>query len=60
MLFQYGISGGEKLTKRVKIAYGKPIDLSKYNEMYKNKETEKEALEEATKVIMDAIIELTK
>lgn len=59
-MFLYGISGGEKLTKRVKIVYGKPLDLSKYKEMYKNKETEKEALEEATKVIMDAIIELTK
>lgn len=55
-----GISGGEKLFKKVKIAYGKPLDLSKYQEMYKNKETEKEALEEATKLIMDSIIELTK
>lgn len=59
-MFQYGISGGEKLTKRVKIAYGKPLDLSKYKEMYKNKETEKQALEEATNVIMEAILELTK
>ena len=55
-----GISGGLKKFKKVKIVYGKPLDLSKYKEMYKNKETEKEALEEATKVIMDAIIELTK
>ncbi len=55
-----GISGGLKKFEKVKIVYGKPLDLSKYREMYKNKETEKEALEEATKVIMDAIIELTK
>ena len=55
-----GISGGLKKFEKVKIVYGEPLDLSKYREMYKNKETEKEALEEATKVIMDAIIELTK
>lgn len=55
-----GISGGEKPFKKVKLVYGKPIDLSKYNELYKNKETEKEALEEATKIIMDSILELTK
>ena len=55
-----GISGGEKPFKKVKIAYGKPIDLSEYRTMYKNKETEKQALEEATKVIMEHILELTK
>ncbi len=55
-----GISGGLKKFEKVRIAYGKPLDLSKYEEMYKNKETEKEALEEASKVIMDSIIELTK
>lgn len=52
-----GISGGEKPFKRIKISYGKPIDLSNYQDLYKNKDTEKEALEEATKVIMDAIRE---
>ena len=60
MQYQHGISGGEKPFKKVKIAYGKPIDLSKYREMYKNKENEKDALEGATKVIMNAILELTK
>lgn len=55
-----GISGGLKKFEKVTIKYGKPIDLSKYQEMYKNKETEKEALEEASKLIMDSIIELTK
>lgn len=55
-----GISGGLKKFEKVTIKYGEPIDLSKYQEMYKNKETEKEALEEASKLIMDSIIELTK
>lgn len=55
-----GISGGLKKFEKVKIVYGKPVDLSEYQEMYKNKDTEKQALEGATKVIMDAIIELTK
>lgn len=55
-----GISGGLKKFEKVTIKYGKPIDLSKYQEMYKNKETEKEALEEVSKLIMDSIIELTK
>ncbi|MBO5478926.1 MAG: 1-acyl-sn-glycerol-3-phosphate acyltransferase [Clostridia bacterium] len=55
-----GISGGIKKFEKVKIVYGKPLDLSKYTEMYKNKETEKQALEEASKFIMDSIIELTK
>lgn len=55
-----GISGGIKKFEKVKIVYGKPLDLSKYTEMYKNTETEKQALEEASKFIMDSIIELTK
>lgn len=55
-----GISGGLKKFEKVKITYGKPIDLSKYQEMYKNKETEKQALDEASKLIMNSIIELTK
>ncbi len=55
-----GISGGLKKFEKVKIVYGKPIDLSKYNEMYKNKSTEKQALDEASKIIMDSIMELTK
>lgn len=55
-----GISGGMKKFEKVKIVYGKPLDLSKYAEMYKNKETEKQALEEASKYIMDSIMKLTK
>lgn len=55
-----GISGGLKKFEKVKIVYGKPLDLSKYEEMYKNKQTEKQALEEASKLIMDSIIDLTK
>ena len=55
-----GISGGLKKFEKVRIKYGKPLDLSKYKEMYKNKETEKQALEEVSKLIMDSIIELTK
>lgn len=55
-----GISGGEKPFHKIKIAYGKPIDLTAYQEKYKNKDTEKEALEEVTKIIMDNILELTK
>lgn len=55
-----GISGGDKPFKKVKIKYGKQIDLSKYRELYKNKDTEKQALEEATEIIMNNIIELTK
>lgn len=55
-----GISGGLKKFEKVKIVYGKPLDLSKYEEMYKNKETEKQALEEASNLIMDSIMELTK
>ena len=55
-----GISGGIKKFEKVKIVYGKPLDLSKYAEMYKNKETEKQALEEASKHIMSSILELTK
>lgn len=55
-----GISGGMKKFEKVKIVYGKPLDLSKYMEMYKNKETEKQALEEASKYIMDSIMKLTK
>ena len=54
-----GISGGMKKFEKVKIVYGKPLDLSKYAEMYKNKETEKQALEEASKYIMSSILELT-
>lgn len=56
----FGISGGLKKFQKVRIVYGKPLDLSKYEEMYKNKETEKQALEEASKYIMDSIMELTK
>ena len=55
-----GISGGLKKFQKVRIVYGKPLDLSKYIEMFKNKETEKEALDEASKIIMSSIIELTK
>jgi len=55
-----GISRGDKKFSKIRIKYGKPIDLSTFNEMYQNKETEKQALEEASKVIMDSIIELTK
>lgn len=55
-----GISGGLKAFQKVKLVYGKPIDLSKYKEMYKNKETEKQALEEASEMIMNSIMELTK
>lgn len=55
-----GISGGEKPFKKIKIKYGKQLDLSNYKEMYKNKETEKQALDEASRLIMDSIIELTK
>ena len=55
-----GISGGLKKFQKVKIVYGKPLDLSNYTEMYKNKETEKQALEEVSKLIMDSIMELTK
>ena len=55
-----GISGGLKKFEKVKIVYGKPLDLSKYEEMYKNKQTEKQALEEASKLIMDSIMELAK
>lgn len=55
-----GISGGEKPFHKMRIAYGKPIDLTAYHEKYKNKDTEKEALEEVTKIIMDNILELTK
>ncbi len=55
-----GISGGLKIFQKVRIVYGKPLDLSKYQEMYKNKNTEKEALDEASKIIMDSIMELTK
>lgn len=55
-----GISGGLKKFEKVTIHYGEPLDLSKYQEMYKNKETEKQALEEASKFIMDSILELTK
>lgn len=55
-----GISGGLKKFQKVKIVYGKPLDLSNYAEMYKNKETEKQALEEVSKLIMDSIMELTK
>ncbi len=55
-----GISGGLKKFQKVRIVYGKPLDLSKYIEMFKNKETEKEALEETSKLIMSSIIELTK
>ena len=55
-----GISGGLKMFEKVTIKYGSPIDLSNYQEIYKNKETEKQALEDASKLIMDSIIELTK
>ncbi len=55
-----GISGGLKKFQKVKIAYGKPIDLSKYTEMYKNKETEKQALEEASELIMNEITKLAQ
>ncbi len=55
-----GISGGLKAFQKVKIVYGEPLDLSNYKEMYKNKETEKQALEEASEIIMNSIIELTK
>jgi 1-acyl-sn-glycerol-3-phosphate acyltransferase len=55
-----GISGGLKKFQKVRIVYGKPLDLSKYEEMYKNKETEKQALDEASMYIMDSIMELTK
>ena len=60
IIIPVGISGGLKKFEKVKIVYGKPIDLSKYNEMYKNKSTEKQALDEASKIIMDSIMELTK
>lgn len=55
-----GISGGLKAFQKVRIVYGKPMDLSKYSQMYKNKETEKQALEEASELIMNSIMELTK
>lgn len=55
-----GISGGLKKFEKVKIVYGKPLEFSKYKEMYKNKETEKQALEETTEAIMNSIIELAK
>lgn len=51
-----GISGGLKMFEKVTIKYGSPIDLSNYQEIYKNKETEKQALEDASKLIMDSII----
>lgn len=55
-----GISGGEKPFRKMRVAYGEPIDLVNFYEMYQDKDMEKDALEGATKVIMDAILELTK
>ena len=50
----FGISGGEKLFKQVKIKYGKPIDFSEHKD-YKNKEEVKKVTNE----IMKHIFELT-
>lgn len=50
-----GISGSFKPFGKVRIAYGEPLDMSKY----KIKGQEKECQEQATKEIMDNIIKLT-
>ena len=50
-----GISGTFKPFSKVRIAYGEPIDMSKY----KIKGQEKECQEQATKEIMDNIVMLT-
>jgi len=50
----FGISGGEKPFKKVKIKYGKPIDFTKYTDC-----RDKEAIKEVTSKIMDSIFELT-
>ena len=46
-----GISGGEKLFKKMTIRYGKPLDFSNRS---------KEELDEITDEIMEKIVELTK
>lgn len=50
----FGISGGEKPFKKVKIKYGKPLDFSNYTNC-----KDKEAINEVTNKIMDSIFELT-
>jgi len=50
----FGISGGDKPFKKVKIKYGKPIDFSKYTDC-----KDKEAIKEVTDTIMEKIFELT-
>ena len=49
-----GISGTFKLFTRIHINYGEPIDLSSY------KGADKEKQDEATKLVMDTIVMLTK
>ena len=51
-----GIIGGEKPFKKAIITYGEPLDLEKYKENKKEKET----AEEVTNIIMNNIIELVK
>ena len=51
-----GIKGGEKPFKRITVTYGKPIDLEKYKESKKEKET----IEKVTELIMNTIISLSK
>lgn len=51
-----GIKGGEKPFKKSTIVYGKPINLEKYKETKKEKET----AENVTAIIMNNIIDLTK
>lgn len=50
-----GISGGDKIFKKVTIKYGEPLDFSEY----KNSK-DKEILDKITDEIMDNIISLTK
>lgn len=50
-----GISGGEKLFKKVIIKYGEPLDFSEY----KNTK-DKEILDQVTNKIMESILSLTK
>lgn len=51
-----GIKGGEKPFKKATITYGKPLNLEKYKQTRKEKET----VEKVTNLIMDNILELTK
>ena len=50
-----GISGSFKPFTKVTLNYGKPLDFSKYDSKY----PEKDKLDEATKEIIDNIIMLT-